>query len=131
MESKMSKEAILDWSKKITIGAERSTHKVEFIVDSDFGVPGAITVSNKYHKEIFLESITIEGVVQFVCNSWVQAEVVNIANKRIFFSNKLTDSTNCSRPNANQIIIYYKQIIIARNFLYILYVTLSIGEITP
>uniref|UniRef100_A0A7N2LN51 Lipoxygenase n=1 Tax=Quercus lobata TaxID=97700 RepID=A0A7N2LN51_QUELO len=88
MEPKMSKEATLDWSKKKpTIGAERNTYKVEFIVDSDFGVPGAITVSNKYRREFFLESITIEGVVQFVCNSWIQAEMVN-AKKRIFFSNK-------------------------------------------
>ncbi|KAM4100716.1 hypothetical protein ACB094_05G088400 [Castanea mollissima] len=88
MEPKMSKEATLDWSKKKpTIGAERNTYKVEFIVDSDFGVPGAITVSNKYRREFFLESITIEGVVQFACNSWIQAEMVN-AKKRIFFSNK-------------------------------------------
>ncbi|XP_059438696.1 linoleate 13S-lipoxygenase 3-1, chloroplastic-like [Corylus avellana] len=88
MEPKMSKEAILDWSnKKLATGDERSTYKVEFMVDSDFGVPGAITVVNKYQKEFFLESINIEGVVQFVCNSWVQAEKVN-ANKRIFFSNK-------------------------------------------
>ena len=89
----MSKEAILDRSKKLTNGAESSSYKVEFIVDSDFGVPGAITVSNKYQKEFFLESITIEGVVQFVCNSWVQAEMVN-AKKRIFFSNKVSNSTN-------------------------------------
>ncbi|GMY37371.1 linoleate 13S-lipoxygenase 3-1, chloroplastic-like [Fagus crenata] len=58
MEPKMSKEAILDRSKKLTNGAESSSYKVEFIVDSDFGVPGAIT-----------------------------AGMVN-AKKRIFFSNK-------------------------------------------
>jgi lipoxygenase len=91
MEPKISKEAILDWSNKklaTATGDERSTYKVEFMVDSDFGVPGAITVVNKYQKEFFLESINIEGVVQFVCNSWVQPEKVN-ANKRIFFSNKV------------------------------------------
>jgi lipoxygenase len=92
MEPKMSKEAILECSNQnlITIGGERSTsYKVEFMVDSDFGVPGAITVVNKSQKEFFLESINSEGVVvQFVCNSWVQAEKVN-ANKRIFFSNKV------------------------------------------
>jgi len=85
MEPKMSKEAILECSNQnlITIGGERSTsYKVEFMVDSDFGVPGAITVVNKSQKEFFLESINI------VCNSWVQAEKVN-ANKRIFFSNKV------------------------------------------
>ena len=106
MEPKMSKEAILDWSKKKpTIGAERNTYKVEFIVDSDFGVPGAITVSNKYRREFFLESITIEGVVQFVCNSWIQAEMVN-AKKRIFFSNKVIYSTSLL-DNSNIFSIYF------------------------
>ena len=102
----MSKEAILDWSKKKpTIGAERNTYKVEFIVDSDFGVPGAITVSNNYRREFFLESITIEGVVQFVCNSWIQAEMVN-AKKRIFFSNMVINSTSLL-DNNNIFSIYF------------------------
>lgn len=106
MEPKMSKEAILDWSKKKpTIGAERNTYKVEFIVDSDFGVPGAITVSNKYRREFFLESITIEGVVQFVCNSWIQAEMVK-AKKRIFFSNMVINSTSLL-DNNNIFSIYF------------------------
>lgn len=106
MEPKMSKEATLDWSKKKpTIGAEGNTYKVEFIVDSDFGVPGAITVSNKYRREFFLESITIEGVVQFVCNSWIQTEMVN-AKKRIFFSNKVINSTNLL-DNSNIYSIYF------------------------
>ena len=107
MEPKMSKEAILDWSKKKpTIGAERNTYKVEFILDSDFGVPGAITVSNKYRREFFLESITIEGVVQFVCNSWIQAEMVN-AKKRIFFSNMVINSTSLLDNNNNIFSIYF------------------------
>lgn len=86
----MSKEAILDWSMKVpTAGGETSTYRVDFMVESEFGVPGAITVCNKYQKEFFLERIAIEGVVhEFACNSWVQAEKVN-AGKRIFFSNKV------------------------------------------
>ncbi|KAG2683763.1 hypothetical protein I3843_10G048700 [Carya illinoinensis] len=89
MKPKMSKEAILDWSMKVpTAGGETSTYRVDFMVESEFGVPGAITVCNKYQKEFFLERIAIEGVVhEFACNSWVQAEKVN-AGKRIFFSNK-------------------------------------------
>ena len=50
----------------------------EFTVDSAFGSPGAITVTNKHQKEFFLESITIEGFacgpVHFPCNSWVQSQ---------------------------------------------------------
>ncbi|KAG6691102.1 hypothetical protein I3842_10G048400 [Carya illinoinensis] len=58
-----------------TAGGKTSTYRVDLTVESDFGVPGAITVCNKYQKVFFLESIAIEGVVhEFVCNSWVQAE---------------------------------------------------------
>lgn len=83
---KKSKEAALkDWSKKSNVKAERVNYTTEFLVDSNFGVPGAITVTNQHQRELFLESITIEGfvsgAVHFPCNSWVQG-------KRIFFSNK-------------------------------------------
>ncbi|KAF5745564.1 Lipoxygenase 3 [Tripterygium wilfordii] len=89
---KRSNEAVLkDWSKKSNVVAERVHYTAEFIVDSNFGVPGAITVSNKHQQEFFLESITIEGFacgpVHFPCNSWVQAKK-SLPGKRIFFSNK-------------------------------------------
>lgn len=90
-EPKKSKEAVLkDWSKKSNVKAERVNYSAEFMVDSNFGVPGAITVTNKHQKEFFLESITIEGFacgpVHFPCNSWVQSKKDHPA-KRIFFSN--------------------------------------------
>ncbi|XP_050286998.1 linoleate 13S-lipoxygenase 3-1, chloroplastic-like [Quercus robur] len=87
MAPKRSKKTILDCSKNLTIGAQSATFKVQFVVDSTFGVPGAITVVNRYEKELFLESVIIEGVVRFSCNSWVQPENT-IAHKRIFFSDK-------------------------------------------
>ncbi|KAI4355422.1 hypothetical protein L6164_004199 [Bauhinia variegata] len=92
MAPKKSNEAVLrDWSKKSNVKAERVNYTAEFIVDTDFGVPGAITVTNKHQKEFFLESITIEGFacgpVHFPCNSWVQASKDH-PGKRIFFSNK-------------------------------------------
>ena len=66
------------WSKKSNVKAERVNYTTEFIVDSNFGVPGAITVTNKHQREFFLESITIEGfvsgAVHFPCKSWVQGE---------------------------------------------------------
>ncbi|XVF86916.1 hypothetical protein PTKIN_Ptkin18bG0079200 [Pterospermum kingtungense] len=89
---KISREAVLkDWSKKANVKAERVHYTAEFIVDSNFGVPGAITVTNKHQKEFFLESITIEGFacgpVHFPCNSWVQSKKHH-PEKRIFFSNQ-------------------------------------------
>ncbi|KAF2323575.1 hypothetical protein GH714_036188 [Hevea brasiliensis] len=91
-EPKRSKEAVLkDWSKKTNVKAERVHYAAEFLVDSNFGEPGAITVSNKHQKEFFLETITLEGFacdpVHFPCNSWVQSKKDQPA-KRIFFSNK-------------------------------------------
>lgn len=90
--AKKSNEAVLkDWSKKSNLKTERVNYSAEFIVDSSFGEPGAITVTNKHQKEFFLESITIEGFatgpVHFPCNSWVQASKDH-PGKRIFFSNK-------------------------------------------
>ncbi|KAL1551765.1 linoleate 13S-lipoxygenase [Salvia divinorum] len=89
---KKSKEAVLrDWSKKSNLKTERVNYTAEFEVDSNFGIPGAITVCNKHQKEFFLESITIEGFacgpVHFPCNSWVQPRKDHPA-KRIFFTNK-------------------------------------------
>lgn len=90
---KKSREAVLkDWSKKTQVKAERVHYSAEFTVDSDFGIPGAITVTNKHQNEFFLESMTIEGFacgpVHFPCNSWVQSKKDH-PGKRIFFSNKV------------------------------------------
>lgn len=95
---KKSREAVLkDWSKKSNVKAERVHYTAEFLVDSNFGTPGAITVANKHQKEFFLETITIEGFacgpVHFQCNSWVQS-TKDHPGKRIFF--------------ANQVIFYFK-----------------------
>ncbi|KAE8657503.1 Lipoxygenase 4 [Hibiscus syriacus] len=62
--AKKSKGAVLkDWSKKAKVKAERVHYTAEFTVASNFGLPGAISVTNK-HQEFFLESITVEG---FAC----------------------------------------------------------------
>lgn len=89
---KKSREAVLkDWSKKSNVKAERVHYTAEFLVDSNFGTPGAITVANKHQKEFFLETITIEGFacgpVHFQCNSWVQS-TKDHSGKRIFFANQ-------------------------------------------
>lgn len=81
-----------DWSEKSNLKTERVNYITEFTVDSNFGTPGAITVTNKHQKEFYLESITIEGFasgpVHFPCNSWVQSSKDHPA-KRIFFSNQV------------------------------------------
>ncbi|XWS12645.1 hypothetical protein CRYUN_Cryun37aG0107800 [Craigia yunnanensis] len=84
---KLSKETMFHWSRNLKINADKVTHKVQFMVDAKFGIPGAILVTNKYQKEFYLESIAIEGLVHFACNSWVQPDRFQ-AEKRIFFSNK-------------------------------------------
>lgn len=83
----MSKEAVLDWSRDLHITADKVSHEVQFLVDANFGVPGAILVSNK-NQEFYLESITIEGLVHFNCHSWVQPEKLH-PDKRVFFSKKV------------------------------------------
>ena len=90
---KKSNQAVLkDWSKKSNLKTERVNYIAEFTVDSNFGLPGAITVSNKHQKEFFMESITIEGFacgpVHFPCNSWVKS-TKDHPGKRIFFSNQV------------------------------------------
>ncbi|GJZ48289.1 lipoxygenase 1 [Tanacetum coccineum] len=87
---KKSKEAVLkDWSQKANLKSEKVNYTSDISVESDFGVPGAITITNKHQKEFYLESITIEGFacgpVYFPCNSWVQS-VNDHAEPRIFFS---------------------------------------------
>ncbi|XP_073128873.1 linoleate 13S-lipoxygenase 3-1, chloroplastic-like isoform X2 [Henckelia pumila] len=77
-----------DWSKKSNLKTERVNYVAEFMVDSNFGIPGAILVSNKHQQEFFLESITVEGfprgALHFPCDSWVQSN----KGKRVFFSNQ-------------------------------------------
>ncbi|KAF9593481.1 hypothetical protein IFM89_023530 [Coptis chinensis] len=64
----------------------------KFFIDSNFGIPGAIAVTNKHQKEFFLESIVVEGLacgpVHFSCNSWAQSKQDH-PGKRVFFSNKV------------------------------------------
>ncbi|PKA47033.1 putative lipoxygenase 6 [Apostasia shenzhenica] len=92
MRAKKSKEAVLkDWFRKKDLKAEKVVYTAEFMVDSSFGEPGAITVLNRHQKEFFLETIVVEGFacgpVHFACDSWVQS-IKDQPNKRIFFTNK-------------------------------------------
>eukprot|EP00257_Ricinus_communis_P005152 XP_002519072.3 linoleate 13S-lipoxygenase 3-1, chloroplastic [Ricinus communis] len=86
---KLSSETTLKWSdQSFKIEDEMTIYKVEFMVDPNFGVPGAITVISKHLKEFYLESVTVEDVIHFSCDSWVQSSQNDHAGKRIFFANK-------------------------------------------
>lgn len=78
----------MEWLKDLKDGSETTSYKVEFEIDSDFGLPGAISVINKSEKELFLEDIMIEDIINFTCNSWVQPDKIH-PEERIFFTNKV------------------------------------------
>ncbi|XP_008791914.2 putative lipoxygenase 5 [Phoenix dactylifera] len=89
---KKSKKAVLrDWFEKKKVKGERVVYTAEFMVDSSFGTPGAITVLNRHQQEFFLESIVVEGFacdpVHFSSYSWIQPTKIH-PTKRVFFSNK-------------------------------------------
>ena len=88
-----SGEVVLkDWSKKSNLKAERVNYVAEFVVDTNFGDPGAILITNNHQQEFFLDTITVEGFacgpVHFPCNSWVQS-YKDLQAKSIFFHNKV------------------------------------------
>ncbi|KAL5995111.1 hypothetical protein ACLOJK_025169 [Asimina triloba] len=87
---KSSRSVVKDWLAKSHLREERIKYTAEFVVDSSFGTPGAIAITNKHQKEFFLETIMVEGFpcgrTHFVCNSWVQS-TRDHPGKRIFFSN--------------------------------------------
>ncbi|KAL5157300.1 Lipoxygenase 4, chloroplastic [Glycine soja] len=88
MEPKLSNPVALNWLKHFNVGDERSTYKVEFEIDSDLGFSGAITVTNKYDKEIFLEGFSIEGACCGYCLQFLDSTLKVHPEERIFFSNK-------------------------------------------
>ncbi|EEF49219.1 linoleate 13S-lipoxygenase 2-1, chloroplastic [Ricinus communis] len=65
--------------------------EAKFTVPADFGEVGAVLVENEHHKEIFIESIVLEGFpigpLTVSCNSWAHSKHDN-PKKRIFFTNK-------------------------------------------
>lgn len=94
MKGKVGKPAYLeDWNGTITpLIAGESTYKVTFDLDDDIGTPGAFLIKNNHHSEFYLKSLTLEnvpgqGVLHFICNSWVYPSQ-KYQKDRIFFSNK-------------------------------------------
>ncbi|KAJ9158716.1 hypothetical protein P3X46_024276 [Hevea brasiliensis] len=65
--------------------------EANFKVPDGFGEVGAVLIENEHNKEIFIESIVLEGFlngpVTVSCNSWAHSKHDN-PKKRIFFTNK-------------------------------------------
>ncbi|XP_057439389.1 probable linoleate 9S-lipoxygenase 5 isoform X2 [Lotus japonicus] len=94
MKGKLGKPAYLeDWITTITpLTAGESAFKVTFDWEEDIGTPGAFLIRNNHHSEFYLRSLTLEdvpgqGVIHFICNSWVYP-AHKYEKDRIFFSNK-------------------------------------------
>ncbi|XP_047949369.1 linoleate 9S-lipoxygenase 6-like [Salvia hispanica] len=64
-------------------------YEVEFIIEPDFGAPGAISVKNEHKHEFFLRNISLQGynnIVHFECNSWLYPFHLT-KQERVFFPN--------------------------------------------
>lgn len=88
---KRSKVSLLQgWAEKANYVADKVAYVTEFVVDTEFGIPGAIFVVNEHPFEFYLETISLEGLpsghVYFPCYSWVHSNIDNPVN-RVFFSN--------------------------------------------
>jgi linoleate 9S-lipoxygenase len=94
MKGKVGKVAYLeDWSTTTPLVVGESTYNVTFEWDEEIGTPGAFLIKNNHHSEFYLKSLTLEnvpgqGVIHFICNSWVYPSH-KYEKDRIFFSNKV------------------------------------------
>ncbi|XP_011080330.1 linoleate 13S-lipoxygenase 3-1, chloroplastic-like [Sesamum indicum] len=86
-KGKLSEEAVLHWSSSSKAEAEHQTYEVNFKIDPNFGLPGAIYVHSRHQDEFFLMSVSIEGIVHFACRSWIQPVTVD-SGTRVFFCDK-------------------------------------------
>lgn len=72
---------------------DETHYESNFNVPEDFGEVGAITIENEHHKEMFVESIVIDGVyggpINVTCNSWIHSKFDN-KEPRVFFVDKVS-----------------------------------------
>ncbi|XP_061361375.1 linoleate 13S-lipoxygenase 2-1, chloroplastic-like isoform X1 [Gastrolobium bilobum] len=90
-EAGLEKETIKAYAHKAGRDNNSVKYETDFEVPNDFGEIGAILVENEHHKEMFLETILLdgfpEGPIHFHCASWVHSKFDN-PTKRVFFTNK-------------------------------------------
>ncbi|KAM0065258.1 putative linoleate 13S-lipoxygenase [Helianthus debilis subsp. tardiflorus] len=86
------KDTIKDYAHRTGQKADDVTYLAEFEVPEDFGTIGAIKIENEHHKEVFVESVVIEGSaigpITVQCESWVQSKFNN-PEGRVFFVDKV------------------------------------------
>jgi linoleate 9S-lipoxygenase len=68
--------------------------RVSFEWDESQGIPGAVLVKNHWSEEVFLKTLTLEGVpgkgtVVFVANSWIYPHNL-YAHDRVVFANDVS-----------------------------------------
>lgn len=91
-KGKLSPEAPLRGGKKSKHGkTSTTTYHVTFVVDADFGTPGAVSVRNGNRADqFFLRHVRLELAedrsIHFECNSWVYP-YKKTASDRLFFIN--------------------------------------------
>lgn len=73
--------------------AKSITYRVKIRVKMEFGIPGALAITNKHKSKFFLWSASFQvwgsWSVHFDCNSWVYP-VKRTNTHRIFFSNTVS-----------------------------------------
>jgi lipoxygenase len=95
-----SKAALLDWSLKAGIAADKIQYVAHFTLDAGFGLPAAIAIENQHQNELFIETIALSAgaaaatsahsgpIVYFPCYSWVQPKYkMTRGSERVFFNN--------------------------------------------
>ncbi|CAL0329177.1 unnamed protein product [Lupinus luteus] len=90
-ETGVEKERIKAYAHKAGEGEKSVKYETDFEIPIDFGEVGAVVVENEHHKEMFLETILLNGLPQgpihFDCSSWVHSKF-DSPTKRVFFTNK-------------------------------------------
>ncbi|KAI3511721.1 hypothetical protein L1887_18878 [Cichorium endivia] len=94
IDTGLQKATIQDYAHRAGQKADDLTYLAEFEVSEDFGSTGAILIENEHHKEMFVESVVLEGLpigpVTVSCNSWIHSKFDN-PQKRVFFLDKVSD----------------------------------------
>lgn len=87
------KDTIKDYAHRTGQKADDVTYLAEFEVPEDFGTIGAIKIQNEHRKEVFVESVVIEGSpigpITVACESWVHSKSTN-PESRVFFVDKVS-----------------------------------------
>ncbi|XP_024985792.1 linoleate 13S-lipoxygenase 2-1, chloroplastic-like [Cynara cardunculus var. scolymus] len=87
----LMKDTIRHYAHRLSSDLKDVKYVAEFEVPKEFGEIGAVLIENEHHKEMYLETIKLDGFsngpITINPSSWVHSKFDN-AEKRIFFTNK-------------------------------------------